>query len=336
MSLESPLFSIVIPAYNAERFLGLTLQSIFAQTVQDFEIVVVNDGSNDGTLNLLEQVQDPRLRIITRENGGECAARNQGMMLARGKYVAFLDSDDVWCTNHLEQSCRFLDTHQEYMWYSSSYKKTADITETDIKYTGPNRGKVEAVNWYLAGAPRILPSCVTVRREQVQQFPDLFQVGFKMFGDSLGWSKFAKRYPMIAISDKETVLYRYWQGNACTTYNVFNRGRRTEAVKMALDKHAEFYAEPDCPQEAKLYFQQFALANWWACITSAVLPEEWRQDWETRKGVVGAAPTLWMRFCAFANTATIRAMRWGVRRVQLRVEKQMARLAALTRQEYRD
>lgn len=331
VSLDSPLFSIVIPAYNAERFIGLTLQSIFAQTVQDFEIVVVNDGSTDGTLDLLQQVRDSRLRVITQENGGECAARNRGLREACGKYISFLDSDDVWLTNHLEQTLSFMEQHTEYQWFSSAFKKVEDICERDIAAADLAHDATLATNWYLEAAPHVLPSCVTMRREAAQQFPDLFQMGFKMFGDSLGWSKFAKAHPMIGMAETPTVLYRFWQGNACTTHNVCHHGVRSDAVKMALSKHAEFYAEPDCPPEAKLYFRRFALGNWWSCISSAFLPAEWQADFTSRCTVVGAGSTLWLRLCTGMSTLALHAMRWGIRQAGNCVQRKMNALSAKTR-----
>lgn len=331
VSLASPLFSVVIPTYNAERFIGLTLHSIFCQTEQDFEIVLVNDGSTDGTLQILENIRDERLRVVTQENGGECAARNRGLREARGRYIAFLDSDDVWHTNHLQQALSFMEQHPEYMWFASAFKQVPDIERADIATPDLGQDTTLATNWYLEAAPKILPSCVTMRREAAQQFPELFQQGFKMFGDSLGWCKFAKKYPMIGLAETPTVLYRFWQGNACTTHNVCRYGTRTEAVKMALAKHVEFNAEPDCPPEARLYFKRFALGNWWSCITSAFLPEEWNEDFAKRRSVVGGGCTGWLRLFTWVSRMALHIMRWGIRQAKESVQRKMDRLAAKTR-----
>lgn len=328
---SAPLFSIVIPAYNAQRYLPLTLESIFRQTVQDFEIVVVNDGSTDGTPEMLQGIPDPRLRVITRENGGECVARNHGLREARSKYIAFLDSDDVWLPNHLEQALGFMEAHPDIAWFSSTMKTVEDIAPEDIRPADCSRERLCAVNWYLEGAAHTLPSTVTVRREVIQRYPHLFAEGYKMFGDNIGWCQLAKRHPMVGLSDTPTVLYRFWQGNASTTHNVSPHGVRSEAVKMALAKHAEFYREPDCPAEAKLYYRHFALGNWWGCISSAFLPEEWQEDFAARRDVAGDAATLWMRLWASVNRLSLCAMRWGVRMRKQGVERKMRRLAKASR-----
>ena len=334
MNEKRPLFSVVIPAYNAEKFILLTLQSILRQTVQDFEIVVINDGSTDNTLEVLRSVSDSRLRVITRENGGECAARNHGFREARGNYVSFIDSDDVWLENHLEQAQNFMEAHPECAWFSSTYTQVESICETDIHLADLSNDSCMITNWYLDGYALILPSCVTMRREQLRDFPDLFQIGYKMFGDSLGWCKFAKKHPMIGIAETPTVLYRFWQGNACTTYNVCRHGERSEQVKMALAKHLEFYREADCPPEAKLYYRRFALGNWWVCITSAFLPEEWESDFTTRREVVGGVSTCWMRVCTFTNKLSLNAMRWVIRMRKEAVLRKMKKLARKQRQRF--
>ena len=98
----TPFFSIVIPAYNAAHHIGDALSSVLAQTISNYEIIVVNDGSPDTPQ--LERELEPYLNDITyikRENGGPAAARNSGILAAKGDYVAFLDSDDMWMPNHL-------------------------------------------------------------------------------------------------------------------------------------------------------------------------------------------------------------------------------------------
>ena len=96
-----PRFSIVIPTYNQATTVTRTLAACFAQTLTDFEIIVVDDGSSDTTLSVLNAIDDPRLIVFSQANAGPAAARNTGMRHARGNYIAFLDSDDAWYPAYL-------------------------------------------------------------------------------------------------------------------------------------------------------------------------------------------------------------------------------------------
>ncbi|CAM5762345.1 hypothetical protein LMIY3S_00442 [Labrys miyagiensis] len=98
---SGPEFSVVIPTYNRAGVIRRTLDSVLAQTFDDFEVVVVDDGSKDDLASVIATFEDPRIRYVWQENGGGGAARNRGIDEARGRYVAFLDSDDVFLPDHL-------------------------------------------------------------------------------------------------------------------------------------------------------------------------------------------------------------------------------------------
>ncbi|HEV2561692.1 MAG TPA: glycosyltransferase [Rhizomicrobium sp.] len=98
----APLFSVVIPTYNRAGVLKEVLKSVLAQSCQDFEIVVVDDGSKDNPKKIIDEIADARIRFRAQENRGASAARNAGIDLALGRYVAFLDSDDEFLPHHLE------------------------------------------------------------------------------------------------------------------------------------------------------------------------------------------------------------------------------------------
>jgi glycosyltransferase involved in cell wall biosynthesis len=98
----APFFSVVIPVYNRADVLENTLGSVLAQTCQDFEIIVVDDGSTDDPAEVVRKLGDARIRLVRQDNRGGGAARNRGMDEARGKFVALLDSDDRFLPRHLE------------------------------------------------------------------------------------------------------------------------------------------------------------------------------------------------------------------------------------------
>lgn len=102
-SSDIPFFSVVIPTFNRSRIVGEAIESVLGQTYYDFELFVVDDASKDDTCTVIKQFKDERLNLIRRERmGGPSAARNQGVSLSSGRYVAFLDSDDLWLPEKLE------------------------------------------------------------------------------------------------------------------------------------------------------------------------------------------------------------------------------------------
>ena len=106
-----PLISVVIPVYNGELTIEATIRSVLSQTFSDFELIVINDGSVDSTLDILTKVQDHRLKVFSYPNSGLSASRNRGIEHACGMYISFLDADDLWTSDKLEVQLSAL---QEY------------------------------------------------------------------------------------------------------------------------------------------------------------------------------------------------------------------------------
>ena len=95
------MISVVIPLYNKEKSIASTLRTVLNQTFSDYEIVIVNDGSTDGSVEEIEKVQDDRIRLVHQPNAGVSAARNRGIEEAKGELNAFLDADDEWKPDYL-------------------------------------------------------------------------------------------------------------------------------------------------------------------------------------------------------------------------------------------
>ncbi len=109
--MQLPVVSVIIPVYNAERYIEQTIRSVLHQTWQDLEIIVLNDGSKDssGEIILRLQKEDERIVYIPKENSGVSDTRNIGISKAGGKYLAFLDADDLWKPGNLEKKINALD-----------------------------------------------------------------------------------------------------------------------------------------------------------------------------------------------------------------------------------
>lgn len=106
-----PLVSVIIPTYNREHLIGRSIRSVLNQTYKEFEVIVVDDGSTDNTMNVVSSFNDPRIRYIRHENNlGGAIARNTGITASRGEYIAFQDSDDEWLSEKLEKQMQIFNT----------------------------------------------------------------------------------------------------------------------------------------------------------------------------------------------------------------------------------
>jgi glycosyltransferase involved in cell wall biosynthesis len=137
MSSPMPTFSVVIPLYNRRHAIGAAIRSVQRQTFQDFEIVVVDDGSKDKPEEAIAAIAEPRLRLIGQENRGGSAARNAGIDAARGRHVAFLDSDDAFLPHHLEQAHAYLRSVPDACTYSQVIVDRGD----EVTFLKPPRAR---------------------------------------------------------------------------------------------------------------------------------------------------------------------------------------------------
>jgi glycosyltransferase involved in cell wall biosynthesis len=113
------MFSIVVPLYNKERSVSRAIESVLEQNYANFELIIVNDGSTDNSLDVIKKVKDERIKIINKKNGGVSSARNVGIENANTDWICFLDADDYWKPNHLEIIAELQSNYQEAKIYST-------------------------------------------------------------------------------------------------------------------------------------------------------------------------------------------------------------------------
>lgn len=111
--MENPTVTVVVPVYNVASTIAETLESLLSQTFDDFEVLIVNDGTPDNSLEVVATFNDPRIRVINQKNGGLNSARNTGIREGKGKYIAFLDADDLWRPRMLAMNVAHLEAKPE-------------------------------------------------------------------------------------------------------------------------------------------------------------------------------------------------------------------------------
>ena len=209
-----PLISIITPAYNAENFIGETIKSVQQQTCQNWELIIVDDCSKDYTSVLVNDYvkDDHRIRLIKApQNGGVAKARNIGLENAKGEYIAFVDSDDLWKPDKLEKQLYFMQ------------KKGCVLSYTDFQKFNTNDGSLGKVMKCPAKmkAEDILKNtaigCLTVMVDKKQagefRMPPLGHTE-----DNCTWYHILKKTNSVAYNQGE-VLSLYREGNASLTKN---------------------------------------------------------------------------------------------------------------------
>lgn len=115
-----PLISVIIPVYNGEKTIKETIESVLNQTFSNLELIVINDGSLDLTLNVISSIKDPRLKVFSYNNAGVCMSRNRGIERTCGEFISFLDADDIWTPDKLEMQLKALQANPQasvaYSW----------------------------------------------------------------------------------------------------------------------------------------------------------------------------------------------------------------------------
>jgi glycosyltransferase involved in cell wall biosynthesis len=127
MSLNKRDITVLMPAYNAAPYIGMAIESILAQTFTDFEFLIINDGSKDDTLSIIQSYNDPRIKLINQQNKGLIDTLNDSIKLAEGKYIARMDADDICLPHRLQVEYDFLEANPDYVLVGSD----ADIIDKD-------------------------------------------------------------------------------------------------------------------------------------------------------------------------------------------------------------
>ena len=119
--MQENLVSIITPCYNGSKYIGETIKSVLAQTYKEWEMIIVDDGSKDNSVEILEEFaqKDNRIKLIKQPNGGSANARNNGIRNAEGRYIALLDADDLWDNNFLEEQLKFMKEKNVVLVYGS-------------------------------------------------------------------------------------------------------------------------------------------------------------------------------------------------------------------------
>lgn len=222
------LVSVIIPTYNRKHIIEGAIKSASNQTLKDYEIIVVDDGSTDGTKEFLESLQLSHLPdtvpgtvpatspiiIISKENGGVSSARNVGIQNAKGKYIAFLDSDDAWLSDKLTAQVEYLESHPNIpLVYTDEYIEVNGEVLPQTRFQRADVGDDVKDNFLLSGFVQKTPihtSAVMVRKSILDEV-GYFNETLKIHEDSELWNRISRKYKFGYI-DTPLAIFRYKDG----------------------------------------------------------------------------------------------------------------------------
>lgn len=222
--MNNDLISVIIPVYNSAKTIVSTINSVLQQSYSNFELIVINDGSSDRTLELLQTIQDARIKIFSYSNGGVSTARNRGIAKAKGEYISFLDADDRWTNDKLKLQWQTLQQHPQaalaYSWVYFEYGSQPSYAETSSYYTGNVYPELLIKNFlHTASNPLI-------RKDIIEQI-SLFEPELKTCEDWEFFLRIAAQKEFILVPKVQVI---YHQSTTSLTNNIQQIARDHQIV----------------------------------------------------------------------------------------------------------
>lgn len=219
------MFTVIIPAYNAEKFINRAIDSVLNQTYKEYEIIVVNDGSSDATKNIIHAYKQENIKVYNQENLGVSAARNKGIMNSTKNYICFLDADDKWCKNHLSVLSNMISRYPKEKLFITSYR-TVHLNETEfdviknIKSSGEINYHTNFFDLILSNkAPKYNTNCWCIKKNAFEN-SGLFDEDEKLSEDIDMWYRLGL-YNNVVYTNQVTTL-RFREFSVATKYRQFN------------------------------------------------------------------------------------------------------------------
>lgn len=210
-------FSIIIPVFNKELFVSNTLKSVLSQTFSDFEIIIVNDGSTDGSEEIILTMQDERIRYFYKENEGVAIARNFGILQSKAAFVCFLDADDYWYPTFLEVMYSYILKFPEQSVFACAIEIETQKNTFPAQYSITKKDTFKIVNFFEASQKEsvLWTSSVAVRKAVFDKV-GCFDITIKKGEDTELWIRIGLEYSVVFVWQ---ILARYVFDNKSISRN---------------------------------------------------------------------------------------------------------------------
>jgi glycosyltransferase involved in cell wall biosynthesis len=273
MRKDAPKISIIMPCYNAAAHLPVSIGSVLAQTFSDWELIAVDDGSTDSTLTWLRKQLDPRIHIHTQSNKGVSAARNAGLAMAKGEYVAFLDSDDTWASDFLARMLEAITSEPDIGLVYCGWQNVGVEGPRSAPFVPPDYEQPDKKAKLLAGTRWPIHACMT--RLNLVSAAGGFDPRFAVGEDFLLWLEIACFHRIRLVPE---VLAQYiHHGGVQATRDRVRAARQLRDVQAAfLTRHPEIIDELGRSQVKKLTD---------GVLLGRAYEAYWRRDLETAQPI---------------------------------------------------
>lgn len=196
------MFSVVIPLYNKELSVKNTINSVLSQSFKEFEIIIVNDGSTDKSFEIVKKIEDPRIILIDKSNGGVSSARNKGIQEAKHEWIVLLDADDLWKENHLEVLSDLITTYPKDKVFCTSYIRSNEVEQNN----GENDVNV-IEDYFLKAHTGFFCTSVACIHNSVFKDVGNFNTNLNRGEDLELWTRIGRKYRFIQ-ANQVTATYR--------------------------------------------------------------------------------------------------------------------------------
>ena len=228
---KTPLVSVVMSVYNGEKYLREAIESILNQTFTDFEFIIINDGSNDDTLNIIKSYKDPRIILISRENKGLVASLNEGIERARGKYIARQDADDASLPQRLTRQVEYLRLHENCVVVGSRIQEIDDVGVPHYRVVLSNELPNDSLELSLFFCNPLAHGTVLMRTDIVRAVGG-YESRYWPAEDYELWGRMSK-VGRLAVLDEVLYLYRF-NSKGISLSNLEKQTKASESIRQEL------------------------------------------------------------------------------------------------------
>lgn len=251
-----PFFSVIIPLYNKEDYIAECLESALNQSFNDYEIVIVNDGSTDNSVQIVERINSEKIRLFHQENQGASKARNKAASLSKGQYLAFLDADDIWKPNHLESLNESITTFPNSGIYANNYFIKRSNTYTapaDLNIKVNNNAPFILEDFFEASLKEtvVWTSACSIEKSKFESY-GMFNPIYLSSQDLDMWIRIALKEPIV-FHPKKTMIYNN------SIENSLGKIEDNDARFILLESFKE-YEQSNCSLKAYLDLKRYGLA----------------------------------------------------------------------------